>query len=104
MSSPATPLPDEKLVKVFDTEQESEALVVKALLDSAGIDAQIGDAENSPDVMPVGGVGILVREADADQARQVIDSFRRTPEQEAAEEADFDASAVAASEDAEPEP
>jgi Putative prokaryotic signal transducing protein len=103
MSSPATPLPDEKLVKVFDTEQESEALVVKALLDSAGVDAQIGDAENAPDVMPLGGVGILVREEDADQARQVIDSFRRTPEQEASEEADFDASAVAAT-DAEPEP
>jgi hypothetical protein len=103
MSSPATPLPDEKLVKVFDTEQESEALVVKALLDSAGVDAQIGDAENSPDVMPLGGVGILVREEDAEQARQVIDSFRRTPAQEAADEADFDASAVAATEDAEPE-
>ncbi len=104
MSSPATPLPDEKLVKVFDTEQESEALVVKALLDSAGVDAQFGDAENSPDVMPVGGVGILVREEDAEQARQVIDSFRRTPEQEVAEKAAFDASAVAATEDVEPQP
>src|SRR5260221_5270081 len=103
MSSPATPQPDEKLVKVFDTEQESEALVVKALLDSAGIDAQIGDAENSPDVLPVGGVGILVREEDAGQARQVIDEFRRSPEQEAAEEPEFDEAAVEASGDAEPE-
>jgi len=38
MSEAAVPLPDEKLVRVFDTEQESEAMVVKGLLDSAGID------------------------------------------------------------------
>jgi hypothetical protein len=32
------PNPNEKLVKVFDSEQESEAMVVKGLLDSAGIE------------------------------------------------------------------
>jgi hypothetical protein len=32
------PDPNEKLVKVFDSEQEPEALVVKGLLDSAGIE------------------------------------------------------------------
>ena len=31
------PDPNEKLVKVFDTERESEALVVQGLLESAGI-------------------------------------------------------------------
>ena len=35
------PDPNEKLVKIFDTEQESEALVVKGLLESAGIDADL---------------------------------------------------------------
>jgi hypothetical protein len=35
------PLPNEDLVRVFDTEQESEALVVRGLLESAGIDADI---------------------------------------------------------------
>ena len=96
MSQPATPLPNEKLVRVFDSEQESEAMVVKGLLDSAGIDSQFGDNENSPDVLPVGGMGILVREEDAEQARQLIEDYRRSPEQEAAEEADFDSSAVEA--------
>ena len=35
------PNPNEKLVRVFDTEQESEALVVRGLLESAGIDSDI---------------------------------------------------------------
>jgi putative signal transducing protein len=103
MSEAATPLPNEKLVRVFDTEQETEAMVVKGLLESAGIDAQFGENENSPDVLPVGGVGILVREEDAEQARQVIAEFRRTPEQEAAEEDAFDESAMEATGEEEPE-
>jgi hypothetical protein len=94
MSEAAMPLPNEKLVRVFDTEQESEAMVVKGLLDSAGIDSHFGDNENSPDVLPVGGVGILVRERDAAQARQLIEEYRRTPEQEIAEQAEFDESAM----------
>ena len=103
MSEAATPLPNEKLVRVFDTEQESEAMVVKGLLDSAGIDSQFGDYENSPDVLPVGGMGILVRSQDAAQALQVIEEYRRTPEQEAAEAAEFDASATEATGSEEPE-
>jgi hypothetical protein len=105
MSEPATPLPNEKLVRVFDTEQESEAMVVKGLLDSAGIDSQFGENENSPDVLPVGGVGLLVREEDAERARQLIEDSRRSPEQEAAEQAEFDQSAMEATdhtEEAEP--
>src|SRR5438270_1858203 len=35
------PNPKEKLVKVLDTERESEALVVSGLLDSAGIDNDV---------------------------------------------------------------
>ena len=103
MSQPATPLPNETLVRVFDTEQEAEAMVVKGLLDSAGIDSQFGETENSPDVLPVGGIGILVRERDAEQARQLIDEYRRSPEQEAAEEADFDESAMDATSGEEPQ-
>jgi Putative prokaryotic signal transducing protein len=106
MSQPATPLPNEKLVRVFDTEQESEAMVVKGLLESAGIDSQFGDAENSPDVMPLGGVGILVREEDAGHALQVIDEFRRSPEQEASDQAELNdsaAEAASAEETEEPE-
>ena len=103
MSEAAVPLPNEKLVRVFDTEQESEAMVVKGLLDSAGIDSHFGDNENSPDVLPVGGVGIMVREGDAPRALQVIEEYRRTPEQEAAEEDEFDQSAMEATGEEEPE-
>ncbi len=99
----AMPLPNEKLVRVFDTEQESEAMVVKGLLDSAGIDSQFGDNENSPDVLPVGGIGILVRESDAAQARQVIEEYSRTPEQEAAEEGEFEQEAMETKDTEEPE-
>lgn len=103
MSEAAVPLPNEKLVRVFDTEQESEAMVVKGLLDSAGIDSHFGDNENSPDVLPVGGIGIMVREGDAPRALQVIEEYRRTPEQEAAEEDEFDQSAMEATSEEEPE-
>jgi hypothetical protein len=98
MPQPPTPLPNpnEKLVRVFDTEQEAEAMVVQGLLESAGIDCQLGDAENSPDVLPVGGMSILVRGEDENRAREIIDEFRRSPEQEAAEEADFDETALEA--------
>lgn len=91
------PDPDERLVRVFDTEQESEALVVQGLLDSAGINSQIGDAENSQDVLPVGGIGLLVRQEDAARALQVIEEYRRSPEQEEAEEQEFDGSDEASS-------
>jgi hypothetical protein len=103
MSQPATPLPNEKLVRVFDTEQESEAMVVQGLLESAGIDSQFGEAENSPDVLPVGGMGILVREEDAERARDVIDEFRRSPEQELSDRAELTDSDTVTGEIEEPE-
>jgi hypothetical protein len=93
---PANPNPDEKLVRVFDTDGETEALVVKGLLDSAGIDAQIRGVDNTQDVLPIGGTVILVREEDEPAARQLLDDYRRSPEQEAAEEATFDAAAETA--------
>jgi len=67
------PNPDEKLVKVFDSEDESEAMVVKGLLDSAGIDSDLTSASLVQDTFPgLGGMIILVREQDADAARQAI--------------------------------
>jgi hypothetical protein len=92
----ALPDPNERLVRVFATEQESEALVVRGLLESAGIDCQIGESENSPDVLPLGGVGILVREEDAERARQLIAESQRSPAQEQEEEVDFDEAALEA--------
>jgi len=73
------PDPNEKLVKVFDSEQESEALVVKGLLDSAGIDSDLTSASLVQDAFPgLGGMLILVREEDAEAAQRVIAEGRRT--------------------------
>src|SRR5580698_11570106 len=67
------PDPNEKLVKVFDSEQESEAMVVKGLLDSAGIDNDLQSSSLLQDAFPgLGGSLILVREEDADRARSLI--------------------------------
>jgi len=69
----AQPDPNEELVRVFDTQQESEALVVQGLLQSAGIESEMTAIDAAQDVFPgVGGTIILVREEDADEARRVI--------------------------------
>jgi hypothetical protein len=74
------PQPNEKLVKVFDTEQESEALVVKGLLESAGIDADLKSIDAVQDAFPgVGGSMILVREKEAVEAEKIIDAYRKLP-------------------------
>jgi hypothetical protein len=75
-----TPEPLEKLVKVFDTDVESEAMVVKGLLESAGIEAVISNREAPQDILPgVGGVVILVREEIAAEAKAMITEFREHP-------------------------
>jgi hypothetical protein len=76
------PNPNEKLVRVFDTEQESEAMVVRGLLESAGIDSDLTSLDAQQDILPgVGGTVILVREEDAAVARRVIEEYRQTPDQ-----------------------
>ena len=93
MAADPNPLPDpnEKLVRVFDAEQESEALVVSGLLESQGIDCEVTALDAPQDVLPIGGTVILVREEDAQRARDIINSYRRTP----AEQVEEDASASA---------
>jgi hypothetical protein len=74
------PNPNEKLVKVFDTDQESEAMVVHGLLESAGIQSDITSLEAQQELLPgVGGTIILVREEDAEAARQMIEDYRQAP-------------------------
>jgi hypothetical protein len=74
------PKPNGELVRVFDTEQESEAMVVKGLLDSAGIDALVTSLDAQQDILPgVGGVVIQVAEDRADEAREVIETYRNSP-------------------------
>lgn len=79
---PESPQPDpnEKLVKVFDTEQETEAIVVHGLLESAGIDADLKSIDAVQDTFPgVGGSVILVREEDAPEAEKIIEEYRKLP-------------------------
>jgi len=76
----AQPDPNEKLVKIFDTEQETEAFVVKGLLESAGIESDIKSIDAPQDTFPgVGGTIILVREEDAAEAEKIIDEYRQSP-------------------------
>ena len=70
------PNPNEKLVKVFESEQESEALVVKGLLESSGIDSLMTSLDTEQDLFPVGGVMLRVREEQADEARRLIAESR----------------------------
>jgi hypothetical protein len=73
------PNPKEKLVKVLDAERESEALVVSGLLSSAGIDNDVTSTDAAQNMYPgVGGSIVLVREEDADEARRIIDEYRRS--------------------------
>lgn len=86
------PDPNKKLVKVFDSEQETEALVVKGLLDSANIDSDLASASLLQDAFPgMGGMIILVREEDARKARDLIAEYRQQPSAgDSAEEQDDD--------------
>lgn len=71
------PMPDGKLVEVFDTQEESEAQVVRGLLETAGIDALITGLDAPQDVLPgVGGVVIRVPEEQAEEALRLIDEYR----------------------------
>jgi hypothetical protein len=74
------PDPNEKLVKVFDSEAESECIIVKGLLDTAGIDSDLTSAAMIQDMFPgLGGMIILVRQEDEQRARQVISEYQQTP-------------------------
>ncbi|HEY1271543.1 MAG TPA: DUF2007 domain-containing protein [Terriglobales bacterium] len=75
------PDPKEKLVKVFDAEQESEVLVVSGLLESAGIDNDVTSTDAAQNLYPgVGGSIILVRGEQADEARRIIEEYRQSDE------------------------
>ena len=80
------PNPKERLVKVFDAEQESEALVVRGLLESNGIESLTRPDDLEQDLFPVGGVAIMVREEQAEEAKELIEAFRQEDE-EVSEEA-----------------
>jgi Putative prokaryotic signal transducing protein len=79
-STAAQPRPDpnEKLVKVFESEEETEALVVKGLLDSAGIESDVAPVSLTQYAFPnIGGTLIVVREEDAEKARRLIADYQQ---------------------------
>ena len=67
------------MAEVFATIFQDEALVVKSLLESAGIEAEIS-SEHFADVYPIffpqeGGIKIVVHDEDAEDALAVVRSF-----------------------------
>jgi len=71
------PTADPELVEVFDTMQESEAMVVHGLLTSAGIESVVTNQLAPQDVFPgVGGTSIRVNPAQEGDARRLIEDYR----------------------------
>jgi len=71
------PKADPELVEVFDTMQESEAMVVHGLLTSAGIESVVANLQAPQDVFPgVGGISIRVSPEQEEEARRLIDDYR----------------------------
>jgi len=71
------PKTDPELVEVFDTLQESEAMVVHGLLTSAGIESIVANLLAPQDVFPgVGGLSVRVNPAQEQEARIIIDDYR----------------------------
>jgi hypothetical protein len=80
-----------ELVQVFDSEQESEAMVVRGLLESSGIEAVIAGLDAPQDVLPgVGGIVVRVPAERAEEARRIIEEYRNTG---AAEEGELNSEA-----------
>jgi Putative prokaryotic signal transducing protein len=71
------PMPNEELVEVFGSKEESEAMVVSGLLETAGIDCMVTATDAPQDVLPgVGGTVVKVAAENADEARQIIEDYR----------------------------
>ncbi len=78
MSTP--PGPEPELVKVFDTQQESEALVIQSLLESAGIESIVSTLQAPQDILPgVGGVVVRVNASQAAEALSIIEGYKNAP-------------------------
>jgi hypothetical protein len=71
---------EKELVSVFESADETEAMVVQGLLESNGIDSLLANLEAPQDVLPgVGGVAIRVRPSEAQEAREIIREQRNAP-------------------------
>ena len=73
----ARPNADPELVEVFDTLQESEAMVIHGLLTSAGIESIVANLLAPQDVFPgVGGLSVRVNPAYQEEARRIIADYQ----------------------------
>ena len=80
--------PNEVLVEVFASERESEVMVVRGLLESAGIEVLTTNLDAPQDILPGGGgVSLRVREEDAEEARAIIAEYQNKGLTEAETEA-----------------
>lgn len=87
--SPAVPDANEDLVTVFSSDSENETQVVFGLLESAGIEVMTRNYDAPQDVLPgVGGMAILVRAEQAEEARRIIEENRSTTSAELEEAAE----------------
>jgi hypothetical protein len=76
-----------ELVQVFDASQESEAMVVRGLLEANGIDALAAGRDATQEVLPgVGGTVLRVRPEQAGEARRLIAEHLRDPAADDAED------------------
>ena len=84
--------PNDELVEVFGSKEESEVLVVRGLLEAAGIECLVTALEAPQDVLPgVGGMVIRVPADRAEEAREIIEEERQHPLSEDADTTEFSA-------------
>jgi len=77
------PMPNQELVEVFGSKEESEAMVVSGLLESEGIDCMVTATDAPQDVLPgVGGTVVMVAAEQAGKARQIIEDYQASAESE----------------------
>jgi hypothetical protein len=71
------------LVDVFDTNDESESLVVRSLLEASEIEALLtSDTGVEFHNAPLGHMRLMVLESDAEEAQQIIAQYREAGRQE----------------------
>lgn len=90
MAAQPNPISGGDLVIVFDSKDEAEALVVKGLLESTGIDTMISNPEAPQDVLPgVGEIVIRVRPDQAEAAHNLIAEQRQAMASQDFNDSDF---------------
>lgn len=90
MAAQPNPAAGSDLVIVFDTKDEAEAMVVRGLLESAGIDSMISNPEVPEDILPgVGEIVIRVRPDQAEAARNLIAQQRQAMASQGFNDSDF---------------